>query len=171
MGSNDADATGGHDDTHTTNSLLLDPSTTKDAASASISHPSPSIPITPVSPVLTSRNVSKGGDLASPVKSQAAGSVPIPPPPNPRRHRSGVLMSRVRANSSGTNFQTGNVVGSKSFGDLNMSMSSMSTGNDEEELETEESPIPPWSKRQNKRVVSEGFSKASDEEDGMWDNR
>lgn len=52
-----------------------------------------------------------------------------------------------------------------------MSMSSMSTGNDEEELETEESPIPPWSKRQNKRVVSEGFGKASDEEDGMWDNR
>ncbi|OCF41494.1 CAMK/CAMKL/PASK protein kinase [Kwoniella heveanensis CBS 569] len=47
------------------------------------------------------------------------GSRAIPPPPNPRRHRSGILMSRVRAASSGAAIKLGaNAAGSKSHGDL-----------------------------------------------------
>jgi hypothetical protein len=63
-------------------------------------------------------------------------------------------------------------VGSKSFADLNMSMStSNSADNEEEEIELGEEQAPPWGRRQGKRVVSEGFGRGSDEEEGMWDNR
>lgn len=167
----DAGASSRYYHSHATNSLQLDPLSAQNAAPYA-NNKSPAIPITPISPVIASAAGDKSIlDLGSPSKSHPAGNLPIPPPPNPRRHRSGVLMSRVRANSSGTNFQTGNAIGSKSFGDLNMSMSTMSTGNDEEELEYEEGPVPPWAKRPSKRVVSEGFGRGSDEEDGMWDNR
>ncbi|KAK8858484.1 hypothetical protein IAR55_002711 [Kwoniella newhampshirensis] len=56
---------------------------------------------------------------AGPSTHPHAGPRSIPPPPNPRRHRSGILMSRVRAASSGTSIKLGsNVGGSKSHGDL-----------------------------------------------------
>ena len=84
-------------------------------------------------------------------------------------------MSRVRANSSGTSFKTGGgFVASKSFGDLNMSMSMMSTDGDEDHgSEDEEESFRARSKeRIGKRVVSEGHRRPSDEEDpSMWDNR
>lgn len=53
-----------------------------------------------------------------------------------------------------------------------MSMSALNHAEDEEEdIELEDGQAPPWAKRQGKRVVSEGFGRGSDEEDGMWDNR
>mgnify|MGYP006876478226 CR=1 FL=1 len=106
------------------------------------------------------------------------GSVPIPPPPNPRRHRSGVLMSRVRANSSGTNFKPGgHVVGSRSFGDLNLSMSMASIDPQvPERSRSRDRPAVPGDDEnegmnRGKRIVSEGQGRASDDEGSMWDNR
>jgi len=79
-------------------------------------------------------------------------------------------MSRVRANSSGTNFRAGvNAMGSKSFGDLGMS--TMHPDGDGEVEDEVEEMTPPWGKRETKRVVSDGVQRGSEEDDSMWDNR
>nr|XP_019012638.1 CAMK/CAMKL/PASK protein kinase [Kwoniella pini CBS 10737]OCF51419.1 CAMK/CAMKL/PASK protein kinase [Kwoniella pini CBS 10737] len=119
----------------------------------------------------------------------------IPPPPNPRRHRSGVLMSRVRATSNGSNVKLSvNPGGSKSHGDL-ASFGGFTSLNDEiedtyddgmeemEQMEIEEGEdINETNPRRRfrstdrdswKRHVSEGSKKAgADEggEDSFWDN-
>nr|XP_018262501.1 CAMK/CAMKL/PASK protein kinase [Kwoniella dejecticola CBS 10117]OBR84659.1 CAMK/CAMKL/PASK protein kinase [Kwoniella dejecticola CBS 10117] len=118
----------------------------------------------------------------------------IPPPPNPRRHRSGVLMSRVRAASNGSGIKlSANPGGSKSHGDL-ASFGGFTSLNDEEEerdnededaeeleqmdIEEEEGEDghanAPMSRRRFrstdrdgwKRHVSEGSRKASADEGG-----
>lgn len=65
---------------------------------------------------------------ASPmVDSAMTPSQRIPPPPSPRRHRTGVIMSRVRAHSGGP----GAVTPNRSFADLHamgLSMTSVSPG-------------------------------------------
>ncbi|WWC88790.1 uncharacterized protein L201_003703 [Kwoniella dendrophila CBS 6074] len=61
----------------------------------------------------------------------------IPPPPNPRRHRSGILMSRVRAASSGSSIKfSSNPCGSKSHGDL-ASFGTFTSLNDDDDGEDE----------------------------------
>lgn len=81
-------------------------------------------------------------------------------------------MSRVRANSSGTAFQSGsNVASSKTWGDLSVSalgMSTLDTDGDEES-----SVIDGLRNREGwKRVVSEPHRRGSNEGDEtMWDNR
>lgn len=82
-------------------------------------------------------------------------------------------MSRVRANSSGTSFRTsGNVNTSKSFGDLNMSMSTMPTDGEDRGSDEEDEHAQARRERLGKRVVSEGHRRQSEDEDlGMWDNR
>ncbi len=79
-------------------------------------------------------------------------------------------MSRVRANSSGTNFRAGlSVTASKSWADL--SMMGMTASSPVQELEGEHvernREIPP-----RKRVFSDGSRRGSDEiDDSLWDNR
>ncbi|WWD04746.1 hypothetical protein V865_002817 [Kwoniella europaea PYCC6329] len=126
--------------------------------------------------------------------SQAGPSHPhraIPPPPTPRRHRSGVLMSRVRAASSGSAIKfTSNPHGSKSHGDLASfgGFTSLDDDEDEEEVDDEVEQLdlaeeqPGSSSRRRfrsasrdgwKRHVSDPHRKPSvDEggEDNVWDN-
>nr|XP_019045770.1 CAMK/CAMKL/PASK protein kinase [Kwoniella bestiolae CBS 10118]OCF24700.1 CAMK/CAMKL/PASK protein kinase [Kwoniella bestiolae CBS 10118] len=117
----------------------------------------------------------------------------IPPPPNPRRHRSGVLMSRVRAASSGSAIKfTSNPHGSKSHGDLASfgGFTSLDDDDDEdqdvddevEQLDQVDDQFAEGSTRRRfrsadrdgwKRHVSDPHRKASmDEggEDNVWDN-
>ncbi|WWD18371.1 hypothetical protein CI109_102821 [Kwoniella shandongensis] len=120
----------------------------------------------------------------------------IPPPPNPRRHRSGILMSRVRAASSGASIKLGsNASASKSHGDLasiSMGMSFTSAtpnripadkddvGDDDYEEELEQDSMTGIARRRFrsssregwKRVVSEGqkLEAQDDGEDRFWDN-
>ncbi|OWZ63057.1 hypothetical protein AYX15_04874 [Cryptococcus neoformans] len=116
-----------------------------------------------------------------------AASRPIPPPPNPRRHRSGILMSRVRAaNGSSIKMKT-TVSGSKSHGDL---LSVVETIDDDlveddemEELDEEDDFDKDESLRRRrlrgrsndgwKRIVSEGGRQESTnegDEASFWDN-
>ncbi|ODN95767.1 CAMK/CAMKL/PASK protein kinase [Cryptococcus wingfieldii CBS 7118] len=112
---------------------------------------------------------------------------PIPPPPNARRHRSGILMSRVRASGSATRLQ-GDVSGSKSHGDL-VSMAAARRDDDEPEngdvmehlgQDTDEDDDDFWegyegrgrfrpaSREGWKRVMSEGRHNSDGE--SFWDN-
>ncbi|ORY31408.1 hypothetical protein BCR39DRAFT_465781 [Naematelia encephala] len=93
----------------------------------------------------------------------------IPPPPNPRRHRSGILMSRVRANSSGAANATKSMATSKSWGDIaSLGLGMSSTAPEGEELSGEEERP---SREEWKRVVSEGGKRDKpEEEESMWDN-
>jgi hypothetical protein len=111
---------------------------------------------TPVSPV-----------LESPPGTSASSSRPIPPPPTPRRHKSGILMSRVRAHTSGSTFKSS----SRSFGDLSESALGMSHMGDIGIGSSNSAGNSP-----SKRIVSEGGRKAreeseEDDDDDMWDNR
>lgn len=112
---------------------------------------------TPISPVLESPPTMSGPNSAS-------SSRPIPPPPTPRRHKSGILMSRVRAHTSGSTFKSS----SKSFGDLSESALGMShMGEIGGSSSAGTSP--------SKRIVSEGARDLRDDDDedddDMWDNR
>lgn len=94
----------------------------------------------------------------------------IPPPPTPRRHKSGVLMSRVRANSAGIALKSLSTSASKSFGDLSdsaMGMSSMSPIGQGDEAG------PSRSRVRSERIASEGMVEQLEEdyEESMWDNR
>jgi protein-serine/threonine kinase len=107
----------------------------------------------------------------------SVGPRPIPPPPNPRRHRSGVLLSRARVSSTGSAISTGTSMSiSKSWGDLSgfgggLGMSSMDgiaeAGNDAGERDR--------SRSGDRRVLSESSSTRGDESDdaslNYWDNR
>jgi hypothetical protein len=88
---------------------------------------------------------------------------PIPPPPTPRRHRSGILMSRVRAHTGGNTFKSS----SRSFGDLSESALGMTDMTSPEAGPSTAS----WSP--SKRTVSAGAQPERDQEDDedMWDNR
>ncbi|WVQ72877.1 hypothetical protein IAR50_002438 [Cryptococcus sp. DSM 104548] len=113
---------------------------------------------------------------------------PIPPPPNARRHRSGILMSRVRASGSAGKLQ-GDVPGSKSHGDL---VSMAAAGRDDNDLEngdgmehleqdSDDDDEDDWegfegrrrfrsaSREGWKRVLSEG-SRHNSEGESFWDN-
>lgn len=112
-----------------------------------------------------------------------SGSRSIPPPANPRRHRSGVLMSRVRANSGGATFKAAglSMTASKSWGDLSVVGSSggllMSTGTgpvEPSEVEDEgqhRDTNPDALHREEKRVFSDPSRRASEVDDAIWDNR
>lgn len=125
-----------------------------------------SIP-TPISPIPESPRditVSSATGTGTPPTNR-----PIPPPPTPRRHRSGILMSRVRAHTGGNTFNS-----SKSFGDLSESALGMS------DMTMSMSEAGPSTSRfgggqDGKRIASEGDRKQvygeQDDEDDMWDNR
>jgi hypothetical protein len=117
---------------------------------------------TPISPVPESpaefQNDSGGG----------SSSRPIPPPPTPRRHKSGILLSRVRAHTGGSTFKSS----SRSFGDLSESVLGMSCIGDPEDAGPSTSASVGTSP--TKRIVSEGSRKRpedSDDDSDMWDNR
>jgi hypothetical protein len=118
---------------------------------------------TPISPVPESP-AEFGSESAG-----ASSSRPIPPPPTPRRHKSGILLSRVRAHTSGsgTTFKSS----SRSFGDLSDSVLGMSCVGDPEDAGPSTSASVGTSP--NKRIVSEGARKRPDDSDDdgdMWDN-
>jgi hypothetical protein len=98
----------------------------------------------------------------------ASSSRPIPPPPTPRRHKSGILLSRVRAHTSGgSTFKSS----SRSFGDLSDSVLGMSCIGDPEDAGPSTSASVGTSP--NKRIVSEGGRNRpedSDDDSDMWDN-
>jgi hypothetical protein len=116
---------------------------------------------TPISPVPESP-----AEFPSESEPSSSQSRPIPPPPTPRRHKSGILLSRVRAHTSGSTFKSS----SRSFGDLSESVLGMSCIGDQagpsSTCTVERSPT--------KRNVSEGGRKRneeSDDDNDMWDNR
>ena len=93
---------------------------------------------------------------------EAGPSRSIPPPPTPRRHRSGVIMSRVRAHSGGTSFKSAlSMTSSKSWGDLSAGLTVAPGVIDE--LGGEDDP---------RRVVSDGTKsrRESDADEQYWDN-
>jgi hypothetical protein len=93
---------------------------------------------------------------------------PIPPPPTPRRHKSGVLLSRVRAHTGGNTFKSS----SRSFGDLSESALGMSCMGDDAGPSMVNSHSVGSSP--SKRIVSEGArnrDRDDDDEEDMWDNR
>lgn len=115
--------------------------------------------ITPISPIQESPQSFPDAEGTSMAR-------PIPPPPTPRRHRSGILMSRVRAHTGGNTFKSS----SKSFGDLTDSALEMS---DMTSPEAGPSTATTWS--EGKRTVSAGGrargGNGDDEDEDMWDNR
>ncbi|KAK4684619.1 hypothetical protein P7C73_g5553, partial [Tremellales sp. Uapishka_1] len=94
----------------------------------------------------------------------------IPPPGNPRRHRSGVmLMSRVRAPSGGSALSSTGMPGSKSWGDfssIGLGMSSMVRKRSKDESAGDDGDS--LGEGHGRRVLSEGARK--EEEEGIWDN-
>ena len=92
---------------------------------------------------------------------EAGPSRAIPPPPTPRRHRSGAIMSRVRAHSGTPSYKSSlNMTASKSWGDLSVGLA-MSP------------PDQPGDDESQKRFFSEGdrSRRPSDSDETMWDNR
>lgn len=114
---------------------------------------------TPISPIPESPQ----DPMTTATSSSAAR--PIPPPPTPRRHRSGILMSRVRAHTGGNTFKSS----SKSFGDLSESALGMSDMTSPEAGPS--TGTASWSP--SKRAVSAGAQseRESEEEGDSWDNR
>lgn len=113
---------------------------------------------TPISPVPESP-----AEFTSEPQSSSQ-SRPIPPPPTPRRHKSGILLSRVRAHTSGSTFKSS----SRSFGDLSESVLGMSCVGDQA------GPSSTVERSPTNRNVSEGGRKRnedSDDDNDMWDNR
>ena len=99
---------------------------------------------------------------------EGSSSRAIPPPPTPRRHKSGILLSRVRAHTGGSTFKSS----SRSFGDLSESVLGMSCIGDPEDAGPSMSASAGTSP--TKRIVSEGVRKRpedSDDDSDMWDNR
>ena len=129
-------------------------------------------PPTPISPILA-QDSDQLSDAGPSQISHASPRPPPPPPSYPRRHRSGVLMSRVRAKSSATSFKTGMIMTpSKSWGDLG------GRGVNEEQESNlqadEDEPAGDTLIRRDgwKRVVSAGHRRAGEEvDDSLWDNR
>jgi hypothetical protein len=113
--------------------------------------------------------------------SHASSSRIIPPPPTPRRHKSGILMSRVRANSAGVPLRTLSMTASKSFGDLSdssLTMGGMPVAAEEDDEFDDSGPSRAITRdrgRDGKRVASEGALDQHEHEHGhegsMWDNR
>ncbi len=119
----------------------------------------------------SSRNSLHYADLSH--RSQPSQSRHIPPPPNPRRHRSGVLMSRVRAHS-GSQANPPMPV-SKSWGELSsigLRMSSIKQRGKEKEKEVEGDDEAEDEDGKAKRSVSDGWrSRDEEDESTVWDNR
>lgn len=105
---------------------------------------------------------------------QHARDIPLP---QPRRHRSGVLMSRSRASSTGTSFKSSMDM-SKSYGDLVSLASSSRRASDELDASAEHaggrrSRRSRSSSQDNhqRRIFSEGSRRGSSEDNGYYDNR
>lgn len=97
-----------------------------------------------------------------------SGHRPVPPPPERRRHRSGVLMSRVRANSGagGSALRQGLAMSSsKSYGDL-----SKVGEEDQDDPMTGSERFANAESRAGSRVTSFGSGLESDHEEMPWDN-
>ena len=87
-------------------------------------------------------------------------AVAIPPPPNPRRHRSGIIMSRVRASSGGD--CKSNLSAIQSWGELSLGMST---------IQTDEDGTRSRDRSRERRIFSDGATRSDDNEDAFWDNR
>ena len=112
-----------------------------------------------------------GQDAAGPSGASGSGQRRVPPPPQPRRHRSGILMSRMRAASGGIPRDRLATSSSQSFGDLQM-MDTRAPGgqmvvSSDEEGPSGELAVP--RAREFQRAVSEG-NVGKDDGDTMWDN-
>ncbi|ORX40193.1 hypothetical protein BD324DRAFT_648793 [Kockovaella imperatae] len=102
--------------------------------------------------------------------STGSGSRAIPPPPNPRRHRSGILMSRMRALSGGhPGSRDLGMTLSKSYGDLSMISAAGQLATPDDEKDEEEVLGSEHGHREWKRATSESLA-APDDELTMWDN-
>lgn len=86
----------------------------------------------------------------------------VPPPAQPRRHRSGVLMSQARSRSRAHTGGNKGFISSKSFGDLNLMGLQMSAAAAEGEGEEGED----MADEMGRRITSEGSSRIEE-----WDNR
>lgn len=141
-------------------------------------------PPTPVSPPSRSTSPVRRDDgghynveqpEAGPSNSSASR---IPPPPTPRRHRSGVLMSRVRAKSGGGALPTPYGMSlSKSWGDFRADLGMRrGSGTSADEGDTDEADFAYKQRDRSldgKRIFSEGSRSNSeyDGEESIWDNR
>jgi len=130
----------------------------------------PFSPPTPISPPTAQPPQPEAGPSQPPL----AQARPIPPPPNPRKHRSGVLMSRVRANSSAPAFQTGfQMTASKSWGDLSVMGVTRACPTQDIQADGPGRPRERTGPQEGgKRIFSDGSRRGSDElDDSLWDNR
>ena len=122
----------------------------------------------PPTPVSLTSAFPQNEDTAGP----STGARAIPPPPNPRRHRSGVLMSRVRATSASNPAPRDglSMTMSKSFGDLSFVSGPGQLATPEEEKQEDEAMQESGHRREWQRGTSEVLS-LPEEDSTLWDNR